>query len=153
MAMEASSGPNGSAYAAQLAEATRLVAERVRGEHEVSLSYCSRSGSPSVPWLEPDIGDRLEELKKAGTQAVVVVPIGFVSDHMEVVYDLDTEAAAKAAELDIAFVRSATVGTDPRFVAMIRELVLERMGELPPRALGDFGPAHDVCPEGCCRGR
>jgi ferrochelatase len=153
MAMEASSGPNGSAYAAQLAEATRLVAQRVRGEHEVSLSYCSRSGSPSVPWLEPDIGDRLEELKKAGTQAVVVVPIGFVSDHMEVVYDLDTEAAAKAAELDIAFVRSATVGTDPRFVAMIRELVLERMGELPPRALGDFGPAHDVCPEGCCRGR
>ena len=82
---------------------------------------------------------------------MVVVPIGFVSDHMEVVYDLDTEAAQHAEALGLGFVRSATVGTDPRFVAMIRELVMERMGLTPPRALGGLGPAHDVCPASCCR--
>ena len=89
--------------------------------------------------------------RRAGTRAVVVVPIGFVSDHMEVVYDLDTEAAVVAARLGLHFVRSATVGVEPRFVAMVRELVLERMGEAAPRSLGDLGPAHDVCPVGCCR--
>jgi ferrochelatase len=149
--MQASSGPNGELYAAQLEEATRLVAAAVGGGHEVTLSYCSRSGAPTTPWLEPDICDRLDAIAKEGTRAVVVVPVGFVSDHMEVVYDLDTEAAAKADELGLAFARSATVGTDPRFVAMIRELVLERMGERGKRALGDLGPAHDVCPPQCCR--
>ena len=150
-AMEAAAGPSGNLYSAQLEEATRLVAANVGGGHEVTLSYCSRSGAPTTPWLEPDICGRLEELAKRGTQAVVVVPIGFVSDHMEVVFDLDTEAAAKADELGLAFARSATVGADPRFVAMIRELVLERMGEADKRALGDLGPAHDVCPPQCCR--
>lgn len=149
--MEAASGPAGHAYAASLREAARLVAETVGGTHATSLSYCSRSGPPMVPWLEPDVNDQLAELASAGTKAVVVVPIGFVSDHMEVAYDLDTEAAEAAAKLGLAFARSATVGTDPRFVAMVRELVLERMGEVPPRALGTFGPAHDVCPDGCCR--
>ncbi len=149
-AMEASSGPDGGAYTRQLAAASGLVARRFPG-HETSLSYCSRSGPPATPWLAPDIGDRLEELAAAGVRAVVVVPIGFVSDHMEVVYDLDTEAAAKAAGLGLAFARSATVGTDPRFVAMIRELVLERMGEAEKQALGDLGPAHDVCAARCCR--
>jgi protoporphyrin/coproporphyrin ferrochelatase len=149
--MDAASGPNGGAYAAQLREATRLVAAAVGGGHQSSLSFCSRSGSPSMPWLEPDIGDRLDQLAAEAVEAVVVVPIGFVSDHMEVVYDLDTEAAAKAAELGLAFERSATVGTDPRFVAMIRELVRERMGEVGSRAWGELGPAHDVCPGGCCR--
>jgi ferrochelatase len=91
--MQASSGPNGELYAAQLEEATRLVAAAVGGGHEVTLSYCSRSGAPTTPWLEPDICDRLDAIAKEGTRAVVVVPVGFVSDHMEVVYDLDTEAS------------------------------------------------------------
>jgi protoporphyrin/coproporphyrin ferrochelatase len=152
-AMEATSGPDGGAYTAQLAEAIRLVTAGVGGHHAATLSFCSRSGSPSVPWLEPDIGDRLTELAKDGARAVVVVPIGFVSDHMEVAYDLDTEAAEHAASLGLAFVRSATVGTAPPFVSMVRELVLERMGEVPARSLGSLGPAHDRCPTDCCRSR
>lgn len=152
-AMEATSGPAGGAYGAQLAEAIRLVTAGVGGAHSTTLSFCSRSGSPSVPWLEPDIGDRLTELAKEGARAVVVVPIGFVSDHMEVVYDLDTEAAETAAELGLTFVRSATVGIAPPFVSMVRELVLERMGEAPARSLGSLGPALDVCPADCCRPR
>jgi ferrochelatase len=150
-AMGAASGPAGGAYLMQLNEAMRLVATGVGGENRATLSFCSRSGSPAVPWLEPDIGDRLRELAAGGARAVVVVPIGFVSDHMEVVYDLDTEAAATAGEVGLTFVRSATVGTEPRFVAMVRELVVERMGEVQPRWLGEMGPAHDVCPAGCCR--
>jgi protoporphyrin/coproporphyrin ferrochelatase len=149
--MEVASGPGGHGYTGQIAEASRLVAEAVGGNHDRSISYCSRSGPASVPWLEPDIGDRLAALARDGAGSVVVIPIGFVSDHMEVVYDLDTEAAGVAAELGLAFVRSATVGTDPRFVAMVRELALERMGEAPARALGQLGPAHDVCPVGRCR--
>ncbi len=152
--MDAASGPAGGLYTAQLGEAMRLIVDRVARHGSVrdaSLSYCSRSGSPSAPWLEPDIGDRLEALAAAGTPAVVVVPIGFVSDHMEVVYDLDTQAAAKAAELGITFARAATATADPRFAAMVVELVRERCGEVAPRALGEFGPAHDVCAPGCCR--
>jgi ferrochelatase len=150
-AMDAASGPAGGAYATQLAEAMRLVATGVGGDHPATLSYCSRSGSPSTPWLEPDIESRLDELAAGGETAVVVVPIGFVSDHMEVAYDLDTEARERASELGLTFVRSATVGTAAPFVAMVRELVLERLGEVVPRSLGDFGPAHDVCPSECCR--
>jgi ferrochelatase len=152
--MQASSGPNGGAYVAQLTEAMALVAGAVGGGFETSLSYCSRSGSPSVPWLEPDVVGHLAHLAESGVAGVVVVPIGFVSDHMEVVHDLDVEAAQAAAELGLPFVRAATVGTDPRFVAMIRELVVERLADdAPPqrRALGTFGPAHDVCPPACCR--
>ncbi|HEY8728883.1 MAG TPA: ferrochelatase [Acidothermaceae bacterium] len=150
-AMDVASGPTGGAYETQLGEAMRLVAEGVGGAHAASLSFCSRSGSPATPWLEPSIVGRLDSLAAAGESAVVVVPIGFVSDHMEVVYDLDTEAAQHAEARGLDFVRSATVGTDSRFVAMIRELVLERMGETTPRALGGLGPAHDVCPASCCR--
>jgi protoporphyrin/coproporphyrin ferrochelatase len=150
-AMDATSGPCGHAYTEQLAEAVALVAAGVGGEHSVSLSYCSRSGSPSAPWLEPDLTGRLAELAAKGTRAVVVVPIGFVSDHMEVAYDLDTAAAATATELGLRFVRSPTVGTEPRFVAMVRELVLERTGEGRPRALGRLGPAHDGCAATCCQ--
>ena len=149
-AMEVSSGPAGHAYTAQLAEAARLVTAGVGGRHATTLSYCSRSGSPSVPWLEPDIESQLDELATAGARAVVVVPIGFVSDHMEVVYDLDTEAAAHAAKLGLQFARSATVGTSAPFVSMVRELVLERCGEAAPESIGSFGPAHDVCPADCC---
>jgi protoporphyrin/coproporphyrin ferrochelatase len=150
-AMEATSGPLGNAYTAQLLEAARLVSVDVGGEHRATVSFCSRSGSPATPWLEPDILDRLSELAAEGVRAVVVVPVGFVSDHMEVVYDLDTEAAAKAADLGLRFVRSATVGTDPRFVAMVRELVLERAADGARRSEGSFGPAHDVCPIDCCK--
>ncbi|MBL9123453.1 MAG: ferrochelatase [Planctomycetaceae bacterium] len=115
------------------------------------LVFQSRSGPPSQPWLEPDICDYLRQLKAAGVQSVVVVPVGFISDHMEVLYDLDTEAAAVAEELGLNFVRAGTAGTHPRFVAMIRELIVERMDPRQPRlALGELGPSHDVCPADCC---
>jgi ferrochelatase len=122
------------------------------------LVYQSRSGAPHIPWLEPDICDHLEELSAGGAPAAVMVPIGFVSDHMEVKYDLDTEAAAKAAELGLPVARAATVGADPRFAAAVRELVLERVaterGEAVERcALGALGAGHDICPVGCCPAR
>ncbi|MBZ5591542.1 MAG: ferrochelatase [Acidobacteriia bacterium] len=138
-----------SKYEAQLKEACRLVSEKL-GCHDWRLVYQSRSGPPSQPWLGPDIGEYLRELHAAGTRAVVVVPIGFISDHMEVLYDLDTEARALCGELGLNFARAATVGNDPAFVSMIRELVLERMGELPPSCLGSDGPSHDVCEPDCC---
>ena len=136
-------------YEAQLNEACRLVSERLSRE-EWRLVYQSRSGPPSQPWLGPDIGEYLRELNGAGIRAVVVAPIGFISDHMEVLYDLDTEARQLCGELGLRFMRAATVGNDPAFVSMIRELVLERMGETPPRWLGNGGPSHDVCEPDCC---
>jgi ferrochelatase len=137
-------------YEAQLGEACRLVAEGV-GRNDWQLVYQSRSGPPQQPWLEPDVCDQLEREAEAGTQAVVIVPIGFVSDHMEILFDLDTEARQLCDELGIAMVRGATVGTDPRFVQMVRELVLERLvPDSPRRALGNMGPSHDVCPVNCC---
>ncbi|MFC7218570.1 ferrochelatase [Streptomyces polyrhachis] len=156
------SGPAGGAYVAQHLEVSRLIAGAVREAtgtaHPWELVYQSRSGSPHTPWLEPDICEHLAAVRAQGAPAVVMAPIGFVSDHMEVVYDLDTEAMARAAELGLPAVRSATVGTDPRFVAGIRELVLERAaaerGAAPPRrALGALGPCRDVCPADCCPGR
>ncbi|MCH6163063.1 ferrochelatase [Streptomyces marispadix] len=152
----------GGAYVAQHLDVARLVAEavaeRTGTEHPWELVYQSRSGPPEVPWLEPDICDHLEALHAGGAPAAVMVPIGFVSDHMEVRYDLDTEADAKARELGLPVARSATVGTDPRFVAAVRELVLERAaverGARPERcAVGALGPSHDVCPVACCPGR
>jgi ferrochelatase len=124
-------------------------------DHDLDLVYCSRSGPPNQPWLEPDVNDHLEALVAEGVPAAVLVPIGFVSDHMEVKYDLDTEAADTARRLGIPVARAATVGTDPRFVAAVRELVLERAaverGEVPVRrSLGSLGPSHDLCPAGCC---
>jgi ferrochelatase len=137
-------------YEAQLREACRLVAEGV-GRSEWRLVYQSRSGPPQQPWLEPDILDALRERAAAGTRDVVAMPIGFISDHLEVLYDLDTEAQQLAAELGLNFVRAATVGTHPRFIAMIRELIVERMSDDPERlALGSDGPSHDVCPNDCC---
>ncbi len=122
------------------------------------LVYQSRSGAPHIPWLEPDICDHLEERKAAGVPAVVMAPIGFVSDHMEVLYDLDTEATAKAEELGLPVRRSATVGDDPRFAAAVRELILERATaergqDVTPCALGALGASHDLCPVGCCPAR
>ncbi|MFE0426543.1 ferrochelatase [Streptomyces sp. NPDC058953] len=153
---------DGGAYVRQHLDVARVIADAVREETGVDrpwrLVYQSRSGAPHIPWLEPDICDHLEELSGAGAPAAVMVPIGFVSDHMEVLYDLDTEAAAKAAELGLPVRRSATVGADPRFAAAVRELVLERAaterGErVRPCALGALGPSHDLCPVGCCPAR
>jgi protoporphyrin/coproporphyrin ferrochelatase len=138
-----------SRYEMQLREACRLVSERL-DRADWRLVFQSRSGPPSQPWLGPDIGDYLRELHAAGTRDVVLVPIGFISDHMEVLYDLDTEARELCGNLGLNLVRAATVGNHPSFVSMIRELVLERMGELPPRWLGDQGPSHDVCEPDCC---
>jgi protoporphyrin/coproporphyrin ferrochelatase len=139
-----------SAYRAQLDAACALVAERLATRHPWRVVYQSRSGPPSVPWLGPDIGEHLEALRAEGATDVVVAPIGFVSDHLEVRWDLDTEAAARARALGLRFVRAETVGLHPRFVAMIRELVLERTAGAPRLALGSQGPGLDECPPACC---
>jgi ferrochelatase len=137
-------------YEAQLRETAGLVAGGL-GRNRWSLVYQSRSGPPSQPWLEPDIVDHLRALAAEGVRDVVVAPIGFVSDHMEVVYDLDLEAKSRAVELGLNMVRAGTVGSHPRFVRMIRELVLERFTDDPVRRyLGTRGPAPDVCPADCC---
>ncbi len=149
-AMAAASGPAGGAYPRQLAEASRLVAERAGRGRSWRLAYQSRSGPPPVPWLGPDVNDCLAELAGSGSAAVVLVPVGFISDHLEVAYDLDVEAAQLAGRLGLPLARAATPGTDPRFVAMITELVAERLSGRPARALGDLGPALDVCGAGCC---
>jgi ferrochelatase len=150
----ASGGPDQGAYVRQHESVAALVAEGA-GTHRWSLAYCSRSGSPHMPWLEPDINDHLRELHESGITSVVVVPIGFVSDHMEVVYDLDTEARDTAKELGLRYERVDTPGTHHDFVSMVRDLVLERAaierGESVDRcALGELGASHDVCPVDCC---
>src|SRR5438270_6610619 len=137
-------------YERQLLETCRLVAEGA-GHASWRLVFQSRSGPPTQKWLGPDICDHLRELKEAGTTDAVVAPIGFISDHMEVLYDLDTQARKVAEALGLNMMRAATVGAHPQFVRMIRELILERMdGNMPRRALGQFPPSHDVCPADCC---
>lgn len=137
-------------YVAQLEEACRLVADGV-GWKEYALVYQSRSGPPQMPWLEPDILGHMERLAESGVTDLVILPIGFISDHMEVLFDLDVEAAEKAEELRMNMVRAATVDTAPAFVSMIRELIVERMTENPERrALGRLEPNHDICPVDCC---
>ena len=137
-------------YADQLAETSRLVADAAgAGSH--SLVYQSRSGSPQVPWLEPDVCDHLGELARRGVRDVVVAPVGFVSDHIEVLFDLDVEAADAARDLGLNLVRAATAGTHPSFVAMIRELVQERLDtDAPRRVAGRYAANPDVCPQDCC---
>ncbi|MFG2880326.1 ferrochelatase [Streptomyces sp. NPDC048337] len=152
----------GGAYVKQHLDVARVIADEVAVrtgvQHPWKLVYQSRSGAPHIPWLEPDICDHLEALHEAGASAAVMVPIGFVSDHMEVLYDLDTEATAKAAELGLPVERSATVGADPRFAEAVRELVLERAakerGERPEECwVGTLGQSHDLCAVGCCPAR
>jgi len=149
-----------SQYEPQLREASRLVADAL-GHPVWRLVYQSRSGPPTQPWLEPDVRDALRELAAAGQRDlgprdVVVAPIGFISDHLEIVYDLDTEAQEVAQELGINMVRAGAVGVHPRFVTMIRELVQERLqaeqtGTTSERpALGTLGASHDACPLDCC---
>ncbi len=137
-------------YEKQLGETARLVAEAV-GLPNWSLAYQSRSGSPSQPWLEPDILDHLRALSSEGVQNVVLAPLGFTSDHMEVLYDLDIEARVLADGLGVKMVRAATAGTHPAFLRMIRELIVERISAGETRtAIGLFGPNHDFCPQDCC---
>jgi ferrochelatase len=141
---------DGCRYAAQLTEACRLVAEQA-AVIDWKLVYQSRSGPPTQPWLEPDICDAVRELHARGGRHLVIAPIGFISDHMEVLYDLDTEAADLCRELGIEMVRAATVGTDPAFVGMVRDLIAERNGTLSDRvAIGRLPASHDVCPLDCC---
>ena len=137
-------------YERQLLETCRLVAEGA-GAADWRLVFQSRSGPPTQAWLEPDVCDHLRALKEEGATDVVVAPVGFISDHMEVLYDLDTEARQVSEEIGINLVRSATVGTHPEFVRMIRELILERLDPARPRrALGGLPASHDVCPADCC---
>jgi ferrochelatase len=143
LAMEAVAGPDGGAYEAELlAAADRVVAEVAPGR-SYDLVWQSRSGPPSVPWLEPDVNDHLRALAAAGETAVVVFPVGFISDHLEVIWDLDNEAKNTAAELGLAFARAATAGTHPAFVTSIVELLAERRAGGLPR-LGTN------CPAACC---
>jgi ferrochelatase len=136
-------------YAAQLAETGSLVAHALNIENW-KLVYQSRSGSPAQPWLGPDVSDHLKALRLEGAKNVVVAPIGFVSDHMEVVYDLDVEASALAKDLGLNMVRARTAGTHPAFVKMIREMMLERIDNEPARFVGSHGPRHNVCLPDCC---
>ena len=140
----------GCAYEAQLGEACHLIVESL-GLGNWKLVYQSRSGPPSQPWLEPDILKHLSDLKNQGITDVVIAPIGFISDHLEVRYDLDTEARRHCETIGLNMMRADTVGTHPLFIRMIRELILERMGTgIPRRSLGPSGPSHDRCPEDCC---
>ncbi|HKD88345.1 MAG TPA: ferrochelatase [Streptosporangiaceae bacterium] len=152
VSMAEASGPAGGAYQAQLAEAARLVVAEIGYQRPWHLAYSSRSGPPAQPWLEPDINDLLADRAAAGSRAVLIVPIGFVSDHMEVKFDLDVEAAETAERLGLRFARAATPGTDHRFVSMITDLVCERLDGTAPLTLGALGASPDTCPAGCCGG-
>ena len=137
-------------YANQIREAARLASEAAKSRHW-EVAYQSRSGPPQVPWLEPDICDRLEELRDEGVTQVCVVPIGFLSDHLEVLYDLDVEAAQHAGALGMDFVRAGTVGVHPSFVRAVRDLIYERVAHLPVRECTGAMPAvPDNCPADCC---
>jgi len=142
---------NTSDYVRQLQEVQRLVAEAIGHTNHV-LVYQSRSGAPGQPWLEPDILDYLRRVKaKNLASAVVLAPIGFLSDHMEVLYDLDVEAHQLCESLGLPMTRAKTVGVHPKFIAMIRELIVERMNpESERRALGVLGPRPDICAVDCC---
>ena len=173
--MAEGSGPRGGEYLAQHLDVAATVAEEVAravggGPPAWDLVFCSRSGPATQAWTEPDVNDHLERLAADGCRAVVLAPIGFVSDHMEVVYDLDTEAAATAERLGLAVDRVPTAGTHPAFVGGLTDLVLERaavarrrterVGAEPPVpggpervTLGELGPGHEVCAPSCCPGR
>jgi ferrochelatase len=156
-----SSGPpgwfedEGGAYVAQHRLAAGVVAdavaERTGGVRPWELVFQSRSGPPQQPWLEPDVSDHLRVLSEAGAAGAVLVPIGFISDHVEVLWDLDVVALADATALGLPCTRAGTVGTDPRFVANLRELVLERSVAGSPRpSRAPWGAMPDRCAPGCC---
>ncbi|MGY1915453.1 ferrochelatase [Blastococcus sp. SYSU DS0973] len=141
--MAAVAGPEGHAYEAELMTAAGQVVELAAPGRPFDLVWQSRSGPPSVPWLEPDVNDHLKALAEAGEKAVVLFPVGFVSDHLEVIWDLDNEAKETADELGLAFARAATAGTHPAFVTALRELLEERRAGGQPRLGTD-------CPASCC---
>jgi len=149
--MARTSGPDGGTnrYETQLREAAGLVAAQAAPDLAWDLVWQSRSGPPAVPWLAPDINDHLRDLAGNGVTGVVVSPIGFISDHLEVSWDLDYEAAETARDVGLDFARAATPGVHPSFVEMIADLTLERMRSAPRLALGTV-PTWDVCPSGCC---
>lgn len=151
-AMNDSSGPQRNGlYRAEHHETARLVATLLRGpDAEFDLVWQSRSGPPHVPWLEPDINEHLKSLAGHGVRAVVVCPTGFVSDHVEVIWDLDVEARDTASSLGLAYARAATVGVHPGFVTAIRELVQEHLDGAEPKAIGSLGLCGINCPDGCC---
>ena len=142
---------SGCDYEQQLRESCRLVAETLqRPDDNWDLVYQSRSGRPQDPWLEPDICDFIETLHERGVRSLVISPIGFISDHMEVLFDLDTEAQEICTRLEINMRRAATPGIHPKFVGMIRKLVQERLSGAVREVVGRFPANHDVCPEDCC---
>lgn len=160
--MQLASAVTGPGYAEQHEDVRALIDEIVSTELGIevtsTLSYCSRSGDPRVPWLEPDINDHLEELATKGVANVIISPIGFISDHMEVIYDLDTEALETAAEHGITAVRAATAGVAKPFVTGLVDMIVERAarerGEnVTPATLGSLGAFPDVAPAGSCRMR
>jgi ferrochelatase len=137
-------------YEKQLMESCRLVSEAFP-DQAWRLVYQSRSGPPTQPWLEPDVCDYLKDLHQIGQVTdVIVSPIGFISDHLEVLFDLDIQAQELCDKLGLNMIRAATVGNHPRFISMIRELICERIGGGSKACLGRYGPNHDVCPEDCC---
>ncbi|WP_292733875.1 MULTISPECIES: ferrochelatase [unclassified Microbacterium] len=145
-------GPGG-AYAAQHTAVAEQIMRTLGSESPWQLVYQSRSGPPSVPWLEPDVNDAIAALPAQGRRGVLIVPLGFVSDHMEVMWDLDTEAIETATELGLVAVRTATPGTSPTYVAGLVDLIEERLNGTPasqrPRVTS-LGPWFDVCRPGCC---
>jgi ferrochelatase len=138
-------------YEKQLAASCRLVADELERPGWRLVYQSNNASYGREPWLGPDIRDALREAAAEGAKAVVVAPIGFVCDHMEVIMDLDVDAAAVARELKLTMVRAGTVGTHPAYVRMVRELIVERLTpDAPRRALGALGPSHDRCPVDCC---
>jgi ferrochelatase len=149
LVMAQTSGPSGGAYVESLRTAAQLVVDRL-GPYPWDLVFQSRSGPPQVPWLEPDVGDHLSALYDEGVREVVLVPIGFTSDHVEVVYDLDVQAAERASSLaGLTLRRAKTVGTDPEFVQMLVRLVAERAAGPEVDTHGCIA-THDRCPAHCC---
>ena len=136
-----------SPYRSQLLEFSKSLSTAVAPDLAWDLVFQSRSGPPSVPWLEPDIIDHLDALKTSGTNCVVITPIGFVSDHMEVMYDLDNQAISHAEELGMESRRTPTVGTHPAFVRGLRQLIEEYLDASPP--LVAFGEPW-TCNQNCC---
>jgi len=137
-------------YETQLKEASRLIMETI-GENPWDLVYQSRSGPPQQPWLDPDICDHIQTLNDAGgIEDMVIMPVGFVSDHMEVMFDLDTEAMDLCKKLSINMVRARSVGVHPQFVSMVSQLILERTTGAEKQAIGNMPANWDVCPKDCC---
>jgi ferrochelatase len=143
----------GGAYVAQHRAVAETIMTRAGLPSPWQLVFQSRSGAPSVPWLEPDVNDAIRELPRRGRRAVIIVPVGFVSDHMEVMWDLDTEALETAQRVGLRAIRTSTPGCDPAYVAGLTDLIVERLNGTPRSGRPHetpIGPWFDVCRTGCC---